>query len=168
MLNIAKSLHELDFGKLMAVYQEGNRENGEEFYPDLPAGQQMLRAEQDFYTYLSDCFFREPGAAYYIWSEGGHYVSALRLEPYQDGLLLEALETHPDYRRRGYAACLICAVLKKLRPEKVYSHIGHRNMASQAVHAKCGFHKVSDHARYADGSVNSYCGTYLYKAENAG
>lgn len=165
MLNIAKHLRELRFGELMAVYTEGNRENAEDFYPDLPPQMQIIRAEQDFYTYLADCFFREPGAAYYIWSEGGHYVSALRLEPYQDGLLLEALETHPEFRGRGYAKMLIRAALQAVEAEKVYVHISPRNLPSIAVHTKSGFRKISDCARYADGSVNSHCGTYLYEKQ---
>jgi GNAT superfamily N-acetyltransferase len=82
-------------------------------------------------------------------------------------LLLEALETHPPHRRKGYAEQLIYAVLEKYRPEKLYSHISHRNGPSIGVHQKCGFRKISDAARYADGSVNSRCGTYLYE-ENAG
>ena len=167
MLQVCNRLKELDFSALMAVYEEGNRENGEDLYPDLPAGQQRLRAEQDFYAYLSDGFFTQPGDLYCIWEENGEYVSALRLQQFQDGLLLEALETHPAHRRRGYAEKLILAVLARFRPEKLYSHISHRNAASIAVHRKCGFRKIADNARYADGSVNSRCGTYLYE-KNAG
>ena len=167
MLLICNTLREINFPALMELYEEGNRENGEDLYPDLPAGQQLLRAEQDFYAYLSDGFFTQPGDLYCIWVEDGEYVSALRLQQYGDGLLLEALETHPAHRRRGYAEKLILAVLAWFRPDKLYSHISHRNAPSIAVHQKCGFRKISDHARYADGSVNSRCGTYLYK-ENAG
>ena len=168
MLTIATGLRYLHFGQLMAVYEEGNRENGEAFYPHLSTQERILRAEQEFYAYLTECFFTVENAAYYIWSDQGHYVSALRLEPYQDGLLLEALETHPDYRRQGYAEKLIRAVLEEVHPPRLYSHIGHHNIASIAVHQKCGFRKISNHARYADGSVNSRCGTYLYETKNAG
>lgn len=168
MLRISDRLTRIHFGRLMQVYAEGVAENGAEFYPDLSENEQILRAEQDFYAYLQTGFFTQPGDLYCIWEENGAYLSALRLQAFCDGLLLEALETHPDHRRHGYAVRLIRAVLEELRPEKVYSHIGHRNLASQAAHAKCGFHKISDHARYADGSVNSFCGTYLYEAENAG
>lgn len=163
MLIVVDALHKLDFAKLMAVYEEGNRENGEEFYPDLSPNEQILRAEQDFYAYLQTGFFTQPGDLYCIWEENGSYVSALRLESYQDGLLLEALETRPECRRQGYGERLIRAVLDVLRPEKVYSHIGHKNAPSQAVHHKCGFRKIADHARYVDGSVNHRCGTYLYE-----
>ena len=162
MLTVVKSLGKLPFGALMEVYAEGNRENGEEFYPHLSPQEQLLRAEQDFYAYLSDCFFRTPGGVYYIWSEQGKAVSALRLEPYQDGLLLEALETHPEYRGRGYAKQLIRSVLETADYEKIYVHISRRNAPSIAVHTACGFRKILDYGVYADGSVNHYTDTYLY------
>ena len=163
MLHIATSLRQLHFGQLMAVYEEGNRENGQDLYPDLSDREQLLQAEQDFYTYLVDCFFATPRAAYYLWSDNGCYVSALRLEPYQDGLLLEALETHPDLRGRGYAKALIRAALATVETEKIYVHISRRNAPSIAVHTACGFHKILSYAVYADGSVLSSSDTYLYE-----
>lgn len=163
MLLVAKSLQELRFSSLMMVYEEGNRENGHDFYPHLSSQQQLLQAEQDFYAYLREDFFRQPGAAYYIWSEKGRYVSALRLEPCQDGLLLEALETHPEYRGRGYAKMLIRSVLETAEYERIYVHISRRNAPSIAVHTACGFRKILGHAVYADGSVLHSNDTYLYE-----
>lgn len=154
MLHIARSLRELHFGKLMEVYMEGNMENAQEFWPDLPAGQKLLRAEQQFYQYLQEGFFSLPGAVYAIWQEDGNYVSALRLEPYKDGWLLEALETAPGHRRRGYAGRLITEAVAKMGLHKVYSHVGKKNAASLAVHKSCGFAKILDYAAYIDGSVD--------------
>ena len=167
MLYIARSLRELDFSRLMAVYAEGNAENAEDLYPEMSAGERLLRAEQDFYVYLQSGFFTQDEDRYCIWEEKGIYVCALRLQKYQDGLLLEALETHPSYRRQGYAKKLITAVLEHVGSVRVYSHIGHRNLPSQGVHLATGFVKIANHARYADGSVNDRCGTYLYEAKNA-
>ncbi len=163
MLTVAKSLRELHFSSLMAVYEEGNRENGEDHYPRLSAQEQLLQAEQDFYNYLRDGFFHEQGAAYYIWTAEGQYVSALRLEPYQDGMLLEALETHPAFRCRGYAKKLIRAVLEQTEYGKIYVHISRKNAPSIAVHTVCGFRKILDYGVYVDGSVNRYTDTYLYE-----
>lgn len=163
MLTVARSLRELRFFSLMSVYEESNRENGEEFYPHLSKQEQLLQAEQDFYNYLHDGFFPQANAAYFIWSEQGQYVSALRLEPYQDGLLLEALETSPEYRGRGYAKQLIRAVLEAAEYDKIYAHISRRNAASIAVHTACGFRKILDYGVYVDGSVNHYTDTYLYE-----
>jgi GNAT superfamily N-acetyltransferase len=157
MLHLATKTHQLDFAQLMAVYVEGNAENGRELYPQLSPQEQILRAEQAFYQYLTECFFKTPQAVYAIWVENGEYLCALRLEPYCDGLLLEALETAPHARRQGWATKLIQAVQREF-PQKIYSHVGKRNAASLAVHRKCGFLQVQDYARYIDGSVarNAY------------
>lgn len=162
MLIIANKIHQLRFSQLMDVYLEGNTENGREFWPELSEGEQLQRAEQDFYNYLHDVFFAAPGSFYCIWEDAGSYVSALRLEPYKDGLLLEALETAPDRRRNGFAATLLSAVRGYLADQggaKVYSHVGKRNEASLAVHQKAGFHRISEQAVYVDGSVNNRCCT---------
>lgn len=151
MLIIVQSMRELAFGKLMEVYQE-------------PSGTVSLRAEQELFRYLNDCFFRTPGAVYCIWQEGERYASALRLEPYRDGTLLAALQTTPDCRGRGYAGELIRAVLTWQKAHgggRIYSHIANRNAPSIAVHDKCGFRKIADYARYLDGSVTWQAGTYL-------
>ena len=163
MLIVARKLRELSFGKLMEVYREGNLENGRIHYTDEPEDRQIALAEQDFYQYLQQVFFRTEGAAYFIWEEHGKYVSALRLEPYQDGLLLEALETAPACRRHGYATALVRAVLEVYGEKKIYSHVSKRNAASLATHEKCGFHRVADHAVYADGSYMANHVTFCSK-----
>ena len=170
MLVICKKLHQIRFGQLMAVYEDGNRENGQDCYPNLSAGEQMLRAEQDFYQYLQDDFFSAEEAAYYLWQINNRYVSALRLEKYRDGLLLEALETIPENRGKGYASFLIRAVqqLPELEGKKIYSHVGKMNAASLKTHQKCGFEIISDRAVYIDGSVNDRCYTLCYLCKKAG
>ena len=152
MLHLATKLREVDFSALMHVYEEGNRENGALVHPELPEGQQILRAEQSFYQYLQEVFFPTAGAVYAIWVENDAYISALRLEPYEDGLLLEALETAPAYRHKGYAEKLMWAVQAEF-PQKIYSHVSKKNTASLALHQKCGFRQVLDYAKYIDGSV---------------
>lgn len=163
MLRVFYSLRQLPFGDLMEVYEEGNRENGAEFWPELPQGQQILRSEQDFYQYLQQVFFQTQNTAYYTWEINGKIVSALRLEPYRDGLLLEALETAPEYRRKGYAKALMTAVLEEVGHCRIYSHVGKKNLASLKTHLACGFLRISEQAVYADGSVNDRCCTLLYE-----
>ena len=152
MLRLADKFHKLNFGHLMTVYEEGNLENAREFFAHLPEEQWLMQAEQAFYQYLTEVFFPTPGAVYAIWEENGEYVSALRLEPFGDGLLLEALETAPRHRRQGYGEKLMRAVSAEF-PGKIYSHISKRNAPSLAIHKKCGFVQVLDHARYIDGSI---------------
>ena len=154
MLVLAEKLQQLSFSSLMAVYAEGNRENAEDLWSELSENERLLRAEEAFYQYLKESFFKTPGAVYALWLQEGAYVAALRLEPYEDGLLLEALETHPEERKRGFATALLTAVLEKF-PGKIYSHVGKRNAASLRVHEKCGFQIQKDYASYIDGSVNT-------------
>ena len=116
---------------------------------DLSAG--ILEAEQDFYAYLRDVFFQTKDVKYYVLEDNGQYLSAFRIEPYQDGYLLEALETAPKHRRKGYAKQLLSEVLPKISLP-VYSHIHKQNQASLAVHRLCGFQIILDFAQYIDGT----------------
>lgn len=162
MLIIARNLGELSFGKLMDVYYEGNLENGADRWPGEPESRQIALAEQDFYKYLQQVFFSAEGARYLIWEEQGKYVSALRLEPWRDGLLLEALETAPDQRRKGYAKTLIRAALEQMGDLKIYSHVSKRNTPSLKTHEACGFKKILDYAVYLDGSVLRHMDTLCF------
>ena len=70
--------------------------------------------------------------------------------------MIEALETVPDERRKGYASQLITETLSFLRSKnirKVYSHIDKRNVESLRVHIKCGFQRTAESATYIDGTV---------------
>ena len=163
MLVVANNLKDFTFGKLMEVYREGNLENAQDLWPEEPEGRQLALAEQEFYQYLQQVFFRTEGAMYLIWEDTGHYVSALRLEPYRDGLLLEALETAPEQRRKGYASKLLSAALEFASGHKIYSHVHKRNVPSLAVHEKVGFTRILEYAVYADGSVNDRCCTLCYE-----
>lgn len=162
MLKLATKMEQLKFSCLMEVYVEGNLENGAHFHPEASEQLQLMQAEQSFYVYLTQSFFRTPGAVYAIWEEQGKYISALRLEPYEDGLLLEALETAPAYRRKGYAEKLIRSVQERF-PQKIYSHVSKQNRASLTVHQKCGFRQVLDYARYIDDSVARNAVTLRYR-----
>ena len=163
MLKIFHHLGELNFRQLMDVYREDNVDNGKYSYPDLPPDRQLEEAEQSFYQYLAQDFFRQKDAFCAVWEVQGRYVSALRLEPYRDGMLLEALSTAPEYRRRGFAAALIRAVLKGLPPGRIYSHVGKGNTASLRTHGACGFQRIRENAVYVDGSVNDLCCTLMYE-----
>ncbi len=163
MLKIVEKFGQLDFRQLMDVYIEGNEENGACRYPNLPENQRLLEAEQDFCQYLRECFFPTEGAFYALWVVEGRYVSALRLEPYQDGLLLEALETAPEHRQMGYAKALVQAVLSHVGEQKIYSHVHKRNTPSLRTHESCGFRRILDHAVYADGSVLTKSCTFCSK-----
>ena len=166
MLRIFSSLRDLRFGELMEVCSDSNQEKAEE-WPNMPRGFALQLAEQDFRQYLLDVFFKTPDAILCVWEHQSHYVSALRLEPYNDGLLLEGLETAPEHRKCGYAADLIRAIQAHLAEQgavKLYSHVEKRNLASRKTHEKCGFREISDRAVYISGSVDYRCCTYLHES----
>lgn len=166
MLCIARNLGQLSFGKLMEVYRETNQERGAQIAPEEPEERQIALAEQDFYAYLHDSFFTRPGAMYCILEEDKRNVSALRLEPYMDGLLLEALETIPNQRQKGYAGQLIQAVQQMLEQQgsvRIYSHVRKMNEPSLKTHFQRGFEIYQDYAAYIDGSVNDQAYTLRYE-----
>ena len=166
MLEIISSVSQLNTESLIAVYQESITASGREFFSNFSADAQLAKAEDDFLSYLRSDFFRASGAFYAVWLCDKTYCASLRMEPYKDGLLLEALETRPDLRRKGYAYRLMVAVLKyvvSLGYTRVYSHVNKRNAPSIRVHKKVGFQKISDAATYIDGTVTRHSYTFCYE-----
>jgi ribosomal protein S18 acetylase RimI-like enzyme len=156
MLLIAVSMRQIQFSELMDVYHESNVLNGLEKYSDYPPDRQLLEVEQDFYQYLNSVFYGQKDSFCAIWEADGKYQSALRIEPYQDGSLLCALETRASARCRGYANALIVSLQKYLAEQGsgvLYSHVDKNNLPSLLLHQKCGFQITKDYAVYADGSV---------------
>ena len=99
-------------------------------------------------------FYKNKNVCVIQWIEDGKAVAAMRLEPYQDGSLITCLETHPHYRRKGYAYQLLESVLSKY-PGIYYSHVDKRNKPSLQLHRKVGFKSFLDYAIHVDGSVYS-------------
>ena len=75
------------------------------------------------------------------------WVSALRTCKIQEGLYyLEALETRPDHRRKGYGSILLSSVADSLKgddPFRLCSCVSKKNIASLKTHEKSGFQIVS-------------------------
>lgn len=165
MLKIVNSMKELDFSGLCFVYAERICENGRLRYPLESEGMQNLLAQQDFYSSLC-LFFEDKTAALFYWDIEDCCCAALRLEKYNDGYLLNSLETAPREREKGCAKALVSETIQYLKseaPVKLYSHIDNRNYISISVHTACGFKKILDHAVYLDGSVLHTSSTYLYE-----
>lgn len=164
MLLIAERFRELSFGKLMEVYRESNERNGEEWYPEETPERQLALVEEGFCQYLQKDFFSQPEVRYFIWTENGKYVSALRLSPFLDGQLLEALETNPQERRKGFGVCLIRALQETVPAgTRIYSHVSRKNIASLGLHQSCGFRVVQETARYLDGTVSTRAQTLCWE-----
>lgn len=141
MVKLFRSPDAVDFSGLLSVYAEEQ------------TGQALV-------SYLQWEFFTQPGDLLAVWEEDEQAVSALRLERYADGLLLEALATAPAHRRKGYAASLIRTILRELEPgTPVYAHVDKRNRASLRIHEACGFRLWKDFARFVDGTVSTWAVT---------
>lgn len=153
MLTYIETFSALDFPMLMTVYGESNRENVlDGCAPDLAS------VEADFRVYLERDFFTCPGAKYALWTTEEGYVSALRLRPWENGLLLEGLETAPAVRRLGYATRLIRGVCAE-QTVPLYAHVGKENAPSLAAFAACGFTRLLEYARYSavDETLDHMC-----------
>ena len=143
MLKICKSLCDLDFDKLCRTFD----------YDENCSTQR-----RKLYEYLSDDFFRRRGSFYAVWILNDEYVSSLRMEPFEDGLLLEALQTRSSDRRKGYAKKLLNGVLNSniiAGKLPVYAHIYRNNHASKKLHSACGFRPHLDYARFIDGTTSA-------------
>lgn len=153
MLKILQTMNKVSFSELKNVYSQSIAKDGDFRYPYLATNNRLLEAEQDFYSYLK-IFYQIPGAYLGIWLVNDRYMSAVRIEPYYDGMLISGLETAPDHHKKGYATALLSAVTNDNPCVRFYSHVSKENVASLAVHNKAGFTVLADYARYIDGSVD--------------
>lgn len=173
MLRRLETFARVDGRRLMDIYREDNIENTDYFYPDMKdKAHALARVEQDFLHYLETDFFFKPGNACWVLEENGVWVSALRLSEIAPGdYYLEALETHPDFRRRRCAVRLLEAVLAELRaqgPFRLRDCVGKKNVPSLGVHEKCGFRiAAQDGTDCLSGEVNERCYgmEYVWKGE---
>ena len=144
MLHRMTSYEAIDARKLMDLYQEGNIENAAYFYPDMEKALAVRKCEGDFLEDLRTRFFSREDSEYWILEEGGVWISALRLSRISDGLYyIEALETHPAYRRQGHGAELLNGVVEELKrrggPFRLCDTVKKTNIPSLRTHQKCGF-----------------------------
>lgn len=144
MIKMIHSFDNIDGRKLMALYRESNEENIAVFYPQLQDKREALaKVETDYLNYIKNEFFSSEGNAYVIYESDNIWLSALRLYRLRDGFYyIEALETHPQYRRKGYGARLLAGLVDLLKEQGSFTIcdcVGKKNFASLSVHKKCGF-----------------------------
>lgn len=148
MLHRIERYTELDRNKLMNLYAEGNLENAGYFYPEMDREAGTKKVENEFLAFLRDEFMPKPENTYWVLEEKGVWISALRLTELSGRLFyLEALETHTDYRRMGYATKLLKEVtntLKQEGPFRICDCVSKRNTESIKTHEKAGFRIVSE------------------------
>ena len=155
-----ETMDALDSAALMAIYAEGNRENGAWFFPELSPEEQVKKAESEFLKYLREDFFTVPGNRYCVLeTEEGEWAAALRISEKGEYLWLEALETRPDLRRRGYGKAILREVLSETRRE-IRDQVSRKNQPSLRTHFAAGFTILEDPARDPDtGEIVERCVT---------
>lgn len=139
---------DLDKRKLMDVYSESNLENTAYFCPEeTDQAAAVGKVESGFLSFLETEFFQYAKAACWVWEENGVWISSLRTCEIQDGLYyLEALETRPDHRKKGFGSRLLSGVLEAMKTEgsfRLCDCVSKKNAASLKTHEKCGFQIVS-------------------------
>lgn len=167
MLVMIKHMDELNISQLYRVYEESLIRSGRSEYSNQPENLQLILAEQDFHSY-SRFFLKDDNSYYAIWTHEGVYKAALRLESYEDGVIITGLETAPGARREGHGANLVNAVLQFLSEkmiQKVYAHVSKDNIPSLQLHRNQGFLPVLDYAVYLDGSVSTNAYTLCRKID---
>lgn len=159
MLIEKRSFSDAEMEALMDIYSEGNRENVPFFFPELTDTDEGLRrVKESFADYIRNDFLTSPGNSYFVLEEGGRWVSALRLYALEDCYYIEALETEPGSRRKGYGSKLMGLVIEHLSRFGSFvlrDCVSKKNQASLATHKSCGFVIDTDPGKdYLDGSTN--------------
>lgn len=152
----------LDAGKLMGIYAESNLENTRFFCPEESDKEVAVgRVESGFLSFLENEFFTWAKATCWVLERDGVWVSALRTSEVQSGVYyLEALETRPECRKKGYGSRLLSAVLEEMKSEGAFrlcDCVDKKNTASLKTHEKCGFRIVSEEGfDYLRGEADGY------------
>jgi L-amino acid N-acyltransferase YncA len=158
LLNI-KELAEIDSRRLMDIYEEDNYKNIKHFFPECENQEEGIKkVEEGFINYIQNEFLKLINSYYFVWEENNLWVSALRLYKIEEGIyFLEALETHPGYRKKGYAQKLICNIIEELKKNgnfTIKSCVDTDNVTSLKTHKKCGF--VEGEGKPFDYTTNEY------------
>ena len=149
MLIEIKTFDQVNGKQLMDVYRESNAENTAYFYPDISDKNEALQnVERDFLRYIEHDFLADSKNRLMVLEKDGIWVCALRLYCVAERLYyIEALETSPEHRRKGYAAQLLTGVmdlLKEQGPYTIRDCVDKKNTASLLTHQKAGFVIYSD------------------------
>ena len=169
MLLQIKNYSEIDTRKLMDIYEESNFENVDYFYPDeVDKNVGVKKVEAGFLDFLKNNFFKQEEATYWVLEENGVWVSSKRtcfIKP--DILYLEALETMPKERNKGYGYKLLSLLIEEVKKEgrlRICDCVSKKNIASLKTHEKCGFKIVSDKGNdYLNNDIDDHCFSLEFK-----
>lgn len=124
------------------IYGESNLENVRWDNPEVEDFSKLLFEYEKGYMDFVQSFLVNEKNRYYIFEINGQWVSALRMTKVEDFYYLEALETAKQYRKKGYGTEFLQELIRMLKKRGkiiIRSNVSKKNMASLAVHKKCGF-----------------------------
>ena len=161
----------LDGEEFSAVYRGSALENCREMYPDEPTDQGALaRYEADHLAYMTGPFWEEGGVLLVLAGEDGRYLAAAKLYPWTgEGCWhIEALETRPGERRKGFGLRLLREAqgwLERAGGGTLLSDVGKGNLASLRTHEAAGFCRAREEWAEPDGSLTSERCTMVYRTQ---
>lgn len=149
-LELHRAAGGIDRDAFMALYRGSALENVPAWYPELPEDEGLRTYEDSYWEYMSGPLWEEGGVQALLADETG-YRSGLRLYPREgeNQWFLEALETRPDCRGRGFGLRALWETIRALEaegPVRLECHVHKTNAASLATHAAAGFVRTLDYA----------------------
>lgn len=172
MLLVLQSPDELDVSKLLAIYRESSQENCQRMFPAETFAASLEQYEAGYTAFMREEFFAGSGRFWMVETADDLLASALRLLPLEEPntWMIEALETHPDHRRKGYAARLLTDTVRFLEETHgeivLLSGVGKRNTASLRTHLRCGFIREKE-TWTEDGETSDRHCTMAYRSPRA-
>ena len=163
----------LDGEEFSGVYRGSALENCRGMYPQEPDGDRALaRYEADHLAYMAGPFWEEGGVLLVLAGEDGRYLAAVKLYPGtgEGCWQMEALETRPGERRKGYGLRLLRETqgwLERAGGGTLLSHVGRGNLASLRTHEAAGFCRAREGWAQPDGGPAPAQCTMVYRTRGA-
>lgn len=148
MLKIITSYEQIKKRQYMDIYARSNLENTDYFFPHIKDKKLALQeAERSHLNYLKTEFLNGQNFCA-VWMEQERWLSAMRVYAIEENrYYIEALETRPAQRGKGYVTRLLCETILFLKERGCFtlsSCVSKRNFASLKAHQNAGFRIVSD------------------------
>ena len=157
MLNPVALIDENAISRLLSVYSESMNEMKIHFANDA----EMCEA---YASFLRD-FVKNPKQLILVEVFHDEWISALRaIEAIEGHWFLEAVETKPEERKKGFGKDLLVHTidyLKNIGMRELTCTISKNNLKSQALHRKCGFNPTNEPPLNCWGELEE--GTILYR-----
>lgn len=161
MLVIVKKIDEETIERLLSIYSESM----ESIQSNFKNKNEMIES----YIFFLKSFIENPKHLIIVEQSEKTWVSGLRAIETEEGKwFLEAVETKPEERRRGYGKELLehaVAYLRKVGMNEVSCTIAENNLKSQELHKKCGFVPTVELPMNPWGEIED--GRILYKMKSS-